>query len=246
MKQRISWERVKKNLRFLLFSGFSLGANWIFLFEAYRHTTISRAALSYYFAPVFVMILSPAVLKERLSRKKAACIAAAVLGMFLIIGRGADAAVGARHLLGAGCGLLAAGFYASLMLTNKFIKNMAGLEITLIQLATASLLLAPYVFVTEGSGMFPISGRSLLFVFILGIVHTGVGFYLFFTGMQNLSGQSMATLSYIDPVTSLILSALILREEMTFVQLAGAAMLLSSIFISEKNFLKKSGVNHMG
>src|SRR4051794_40089313 len=69
IKKKISWALVKVNALCLLFSSIALGGNWIFLFQAYKHTTISNAALSYYFAPVFVMILSPLVLKEKLSTK---------------------------------------------------------------------------------------------------------------------------------------------------------------------------------
>lgn len=149
MKKKISWELVKANALFLLLSSIVLGGNWILLFQAYRHTTISNAALSYYFAPVFVMILSPLVLKEKLSTKKIICISVAMLGMMLIIGNGGINTSRFDDLLGIGYGLLAAACYASLMLVNKFIKNMDGLETTLIQLGTAALLLIPYVFFTE-------------------------------------------------------------------------------------------------
>ena len=131
----------------------ALGANWMFLFQAYKHTTISNAVLSYYFAPVFVLILSPLVLKEKLSVKKIITIAVAMLGMVFIVGNSGVSTSGWDHLIGIGYGLMAAGFYAALMLLNKFIKNMDGLETTVIQLGTATMILIPYVFFTEGFGI---------------------------------------------------------------------------------------------
>ncbi|BAU28453.1 RarD protein [Aneurinibacillus soli] len=238
MKKKISWGLVKANALFLLLSSIALGGNWILLFQAYRHTTISNAALSYYFAPVFVMILSPLVLKEKLSTKKIICIGVAMLGMLLIVGNGGVSASGFDDLLGIGYGLLAAACYASLMLVNKFIKNMDGLETTLIQLGMAALLLMPYVFFTEKFNISEVSSSSILFIVILGIIHTGVGFLLFFSGMQKLKGQSIAALSYVDPITSLVISAVILQESMTFVQLLGGALLLGSTFISENKSIK--------
>lgn len=234
VKQRLSWEKMKENALFLLLSGIALGGNWVFLFQAYKYTTISNATLSYYFAPVFLMILSPVLLKERLSFKKIACIGVAMFGMFLIVGSSGGSAAGYHHLYGILYGLTAAGFYASLMLLNKFMKNLSGLETTLIQLATASLLLMPYVFLTEGFTLFSITKQSLLFILILGVVHTGVGFFLFFSGMKLLKGQSIASLSYIDPITALIISTVILRENMTVIQFVGGVLLLGSIFVSEK------------
>ena len=234
-RQRLSWEKIKKNALLLLVSGVALGANWIFLFEAYRNTTIANAALSYYFAPVFILCLSPFVLKEKLSPRKIVCIGIAVLGMFLIVGSGGNGAAGGNNLQGILCGLTAAGFYASLMLLNKFIKNLTGLETTLIQLATASLLLIPYVFLTNGgTGLFQLAGLSLIFILILGVVHTGVGFFLFFSGMKHLKGQSIAALSYLDPITSVILSFVLLQESMTALGLIGGVLLLGATFVSER------------
>ncbi|MFB5281034.1 DMT family transporter [Peribacillus sp. Hz7] len=240
MKKKFSWALVKANALILLLSSIALGGNWIFLFQAYKHTTISNAALSYYFAPVFVLILSPLVLKEKLSAKKIICIGIAMLGMLLIVGNSGVSTSGLGHLLGIGYGLMAAIFYASLMLFNKFIINMDGLGITFIQLGTSTLLLMPYVFFTEGFGILEVSSSSIPFILILGIVHTGIGFLLFFSGMQKLKGQSIAALSYTDPITSLVISAIILQEQMTVVQMLGGALLLGSTFVSENQSMKFS------
>ncbi len=238
-RQKISWEGIKKNAAILLVSGVVLGANWIFLFEAYRNTTIANAALSYYFAPVFVLCLTPVVLKEKLSVKKIVCIGVALLGMFFIVGGGANGALGGGSLTGIACGFTAAGFYASLMLLNKFIKNLSGLETTLMQLAVASLVLLPYAAVTGGGeGLFHLAGLSLLLVLILGVVHTGIGFFLFFSGMKGLKGQSIAALSYLDPVTSVVLSCVVLQEGMTPLALTGGALLLGATFVSERKLIR--------
>lgn len=231
--QKLSWENIKKNIPALLLSSLALGCNWIFLFQAYKYTTIANAALSYYFAPVFVVIMSPIVLKESISLKKAACICIAVLGMFFIVKSSGNDGVEYNHLLGIFYGIIAAAFYATLMLTNKFIKNMNGLETTILQLSLAAMILTPYVFATEGINLFRVKGLSIVYIIILGVVHTGAGFYLFFCGMKNIKAQSIAALSYIDPVTSLFASFIIFGENMTWLQVMGAVLLLDSTFISE-------------
>lgn len=235
MKKKISWAIVKVNALILLLSSIALGGNWIFLFQALKHTTLSNATLSYYFAPVIVLIVSPLVLKEKLSVKKIICIAVAMLGMLFIVGNGGVNTSGLNDLIGIGYGLMAAVLYASLMLLNKFIKNMDGLETTVLQLGTATILLMPYVFFTDGFGILEVSSSSIPFILILGVIHTGIGFLLFFSGMQKLKGQSIAALSYADPITSLVISALILQEQMTFVQILGGALLLGATFVSENN-----------
>ncbi|MET1178448.1 DMT family transporter [Peribacillus simplex] len=232
LKKSISWKSVKTNASTLFLSGIALGGNWIFLYQSYDYTTITNATLGYYFAPVFVMILSPIILKEQLPIKKIVCIGVAILGMLLIVGNGISAS-GKGDLLGIFFGLVAAAFYAALMLLNKFIQNMAKLEITMIQLGTTALLLLPYVLITEGFSIFEVSRSSIPFIILLGIVNTGIGFWLFFSGMQKLKGQSIAMLSYVDPFVAILISALILQEQMTFVQMLGGILLLGSTFVSE-------------
>ncbi|WHY58782.1 DMT family transporter [Peribacillus simplex] len=239
MKKSISWKLLKTNASILFLSGIALGGNWIFLYQSYDYTTITNATLGYYFAPVFVMILSPIILKEQLPIKKIVCIGAAILGMLSIVGNGISAS-GKGDLLGIFFGLVAAAFYAALMLLNKFIQNMAKLEITMIQLGTTALLLLPYVLITEGFSILEVSRSSIPFIILLGIVNTGIGFWLFFSGMQKLKGQSIAMLSYVDPFVAILISALILQEQMTFVQMLGGILLLGSTFVSENKSIKFS------
>ncbi|WHY99611.1 DMT family transporter [Peribacillus simplex] len=239
MKKSISWKLMKANASILFLSGIALGGNWIFLYQSYDYTTITNATLGYYFAPVFVMILSPIILKEQLPIKKIVCIGVAILGMLLIVGNGISAS-GKGDLLGIFFGLVAAAFYAALMLLNKFIQNMDKLEITIIQLGTTALLLLPYVLITEGFSILEVSRSSIPFIILLGIVNTGIGFWLFFSGMQKLKGQSIAMLSYVDPFVAILISAVILQEQMTFVQMLGGTLFLGSTFVSENKSIKFS------
>ncbi|QIZ08087.1 EamA family transporter [Priestia megaterium] len=232
IKKKISWNLVKSNALFLILSCIALGGNWIFLYQSYDHTTIANATLGYYFAPVFVMILSPFVLREQLSIKKIVCIGVAIIGMLMIVGEGVSASR-SNDILGLSFGLIAAAFYAALLLLNKFIKDMGKLELTIIQLGTTTLLLMPYVFLTEGFGIFEVSSSSIPFILILGIINTGIGFWLFFSGMEKLKGQSIAMLSYVDPFVAILVSAIILQEQMTIVQMLGGVLLLGSTFVSE-------------
>lgn len=229
-KQKLSWRSAKKNAAAILVASIALCGNWIFLFQAYKKTTIASAALSYYFAPVLVIMLSPFVLKEKLSIKKVVCIGIALLGLFFILQNGRMETTG-DHLLGIGYGLIAAGFYAGLTLVNKFIRDLDGLAITLLQLGLSVILLTPFVLFTEGFNFIPSTSTTVILILVLGIVHGGIGFYLFFAGMKGLNSQSIAVLSYIDPLTSLLISVLVIEERMTFQQLFGAVLLLGSIWI---------------
>lgn len=240
-KDKISFKGIKKNFILLFISGIGIGINWIFLFQAYKYTTISAATLSYYFAPVFVTLLSPVILKEKLPIIKIVCISAAMLGMFFIVkgtnGNSNFENIAYNHTLGIIYGLSAAIFYGSVILMNKFIKELKSLETTLTQLTLASLVLFPYVMFTDGIKVFNTSMSSLTFLIILGIIHTGFAYFLYFSSIKDLKGQTIAVLSYIDPISAVIISAFLLKESMTFGQVIGGILILSSTFISE-NYTK--------
>lgn len=229
LKRRISFAAVKKNLGLLLFSGAAIGANWICLFESYRYTTIATATLCYYLAPVFVMLCSPFLLKEKLTPLRTACIAAALLGMFLV-GDKAIPANGGNDGKGIAFGLAAAALYASVVLANKFLKDIKAMDMTAVQLGTAALVLLPYVLLTADITPAAFDGRTVALLLVLGIVHTGAAYLLYFSSLQGMSGQLAAVFSYIDPLTAILLSALFLGEKMTGLQALGAVLILGGAF----------------
>lgn len=231
LKKKISFEAIKNNLYLLIFSGLAVGLNWIFLFQGYKYTSISNATLSYYFAPVFVTILAPFVLKEKLTLSKFLCVLIALVGMFCIVG--VDRINGGSDLIGIFYGLLAAGFYASVILMNKFLKGIDSIEITVVQLISATITLLPYVLYVEGLGILSVSSASIPYILILGIVHTGIAYLLYFSSLQGLKGQTIAVLSYIDPVFAIIISAVILKEQLGLLQIIGGILILGSSFLSE-------------
>jgi drug/metabolite transporter (DMT)-like permease len=239
VKHKPSYQALKKNALLLLISGAAIGLNWIFLFESYRYTTISNATISYYFAPIFVMILAPWVLKEKLTSVKVICITGAMIGLFLIVNPGAGGTICSQnHTVGILYGLLAAALYASVILMNKFIKNLSGFEITLVQLMAGAFVLFPYVLWQGNLDLGGLDTNSIIFILILGIVHTGLAYFLYFTSLQELKGQTIAVLSYIDPISAVIIAAIFLSEGMTAIQMIGGVLVLGSTFLSEKLEIK--------
>ena len=235
LKQKISLKSIKGNSWLLILSGAAVGLNWILLFQAYKYTTISNATLSYYFAPIFVIILAPFILKEKITILKVGCISTAMMGLFLIVYHG-DSAIGAsyNHVVGILYGLSAAVFYASVILMNKFIRNLSGFETTLVQLLVSAIVLFPYVFTKDTMDFSGVNLDSIIYILILGVVHTGIAYYIYFTSLQKLKGQTIAVLSYIDPISAVIIAAIFLGESMSFIQMVGGILILGSAFLSER------------
>ncbi len=237
LKEKMSWQKIKPNLLLLIISGAGIGFNWILMFEAYKFTSIANATLSYYFAPVIVVLLSPLLLKERVTLVKVGCILAALGGMFLIVGVGGGE--GKNHMIGIGYGLAAAVLYAGVVILNKYLKGLSGLEVTLIQISAATIVLFPYILVTETINVFSIDKRSAVFLIIMGLLHTGIAYLMYFTGMKLLKAQTVAVLSYIDPISAILMSALFTREKLTLLQIFGGILILGATLFNEAYDRKK-------
>lgn len=233
-KGTISGRAIKKNLVLLVLSGSAVGLNWIFLFEAYHYTTISKATLSYYFAPIFVIFLSPFILKEKLTIYKLICAIIALIGLVLIVDikvNNLAQLVASKELVGIMYGLLAAALYAFVILINKFLKGISGLEITITQLVMVVIVLCPYVVLKEGFSLSNIGASSILAMLLLGVLHTGVAYFMYFSAMQHLESHTIAIFSYIDPISAIILAAIFLGEDMNIVQIIGSIFILGSAVI---------------
>ena len=223
--QKLELKKIKKEVLLLFFSGAAMGLNWILLFEAFNYTTVSVATLSYYFAPVIVILVCPILFKEKMSAKQWICFLMSTLGIILITGIG-DLEQNTSHLKGILFGLSAAVFYATVILLNKFIKNVQGLHRTFLQFLAAIIVLVPYVLCTGGIHLSALTRFGWTNLLIVGFIHTGLTYCLYFSSLKELSGQKAAILSYIDPLVAVLVSVLLLGESMTPTQVIGGMLIL--------------------
>jgi len=232
-KTPIHWDIVRRRLPLLALSGAFIGFNWILLFEAYRYTTVATATLCYYLAPVFVILVSPIVLKEALTVRKLLCVLAALGGMVLVSGVLSAGFSGSQEMLGVLFGVGAAVLYASVVLMNKKLADVPAFDKTIFQLGTAAAALLPYVLVTERGTALQWTPLAVGLLLVVGIIHTGVAYALYFGSIGELSAQTAALYSYIDPVSAIFLSAIFLHEGLTIPGVIGAVLVLGSTLVSE-------------
>lgn len=223
-RQPIPIKTLKKEALLLLLSGAAMGVNWILLFEAFEYTSISAATLSYYFAPVLVTLICPFLFRERLGAKQIVCFVMSTVGIVLITG--SVSVAGGRDFIGILFGLGAAVFYATVILLNKYIKNVQGLHRTFLQFIAAIIVLVPYVALTGGVTLGGLDGAGWINLLIVCIVHTGLAYCLYFSSLKELPGQEAAILSYVDPLVAVLLSVALLREPMSLWQWVGGGLIL--------------------
>lgn len=231
LKRRINTASVKSNFKHLVIAGVALGLNWIFLFEAYRLTSVATATLAYYMAPIILILLSPILLHERIPLGKWICVICALFGMSLISGvwDGSENVA----LDGITMGLIAACFYASVVINNKFLKGIDPYDSSIVQLAVAAIVLLPYVLFTVDFSVLKPDTTTIGLTLAVGILHTGVAYWLYFSALPKLEAARIAIFSYIDPAIAILLSVFVLMEPMTTAGVIGAVLILGAALASE-------------
>lgn len=212
-------------------SGAALGVGWIFLFEAYRLIGVGIASLAYYCGPVIVMALSPALFHERLTAAKLLGFAAVVCGAFLVVAQGQGAA---PSPLGFVCGGMSAVMYAVMVICSKRASDaIVGIEASAIQLVASFAAVAVFALVAHGSELAVPLSANWPAILCLGLVNTGLGCYLYFSAMGQLPVQRVSVWGYLEPLSAVILSALILGEALTPANVAGTAFILGGAIFCE-------------
>lgn len=221
---------IRGKLPLLVLSGVFLGLNWIFLFAAYMQTTVAIASLCNYMAPVIVILIAPAILREPLDRRKLPCVAAAFAGIVLVSGVWGGA-IG--NVSGVFMGLAGALCFVGVVICNRKLREIPALDKSVVQLAVSALTILPYVLIKNRGADLVWDGRSVLIILLLGVVHTGAAYCLYFSGMGNLPIQTVAVLGYIEPVVSVLCSAVFLHEAMGISGWMGAVLILGAALVSE-------------
>lgn len=212
----------------LVLGGAALGFNWVALFEAYRLLNVSLATLIYYVGPMLILLLSPVLFREKLTRQKLLAVGIVAVGLVCISG---SIAFGGMNTAGLLTAMLSALFYASLIAFNKRITRTPGMQTAAIELDVAFVVVLVYVLLTVG--LPHPKASDVPFIAVIGLVNTGLAYVLYFSGLQKLPGQSVALISYVDPVSALLFSAVLLDEKMTLLQVIGAVLIIGGAMLGE-------------
>lgn len=235
VKRSFSFAELKADLIPATIGGAALGLNWVLLFSAYRSAGVGLSTLTYYCGPIIVLALSPVLFKEKLTWNKLLAIAAVAVGMFCITGDiepGSDVQTGI--LFGGGAALL----YASLIVANKRVKRLSGLNCAMYELIVAFFVVLIYLVASNVKLPVIPAAEDIVWVLAIGLVNTGLAYYLYFSSLQKLPGQTVALVCYIDPLTALLVSGAFLGEKLLGVQIAGAVLILGGACLGELKFKK--------
>ncbi|WP_107841064.1 DMT family transporter [Metasolibacillus meyeri] len=229
MKKKMQFWKNKRHLFYLAISGIAMGASWILLFEAYAQIGVSIATLAYYCGPVIVMLLSTLIFKEKMTSAKLFGFLVVIIGMLCVNGQAFTAG---EISLGLAFGILAAIMYAVMVIFNKMASSIQGFENAVCQLVIGFLTVALFVGMKQGF-IVQIADGNILPILILGVVNTGIGCYFYFSSIGHLPVQSVSILGYLEPLSALIFSVIILAERLSPLQMVGAVLILGGAAYGE-------------
>lgn len=228
-REKLTFFKYKTQSIFLAVSGVAMGTSWIFLYEAYDEIGVSLASLAYYCGPVIVMILSPFLFGEKLTRIKVCSFLVVLVGIFLVNGTAFENGV---SVWGLACGLLSAVCYSLMVMFNKKAKDLTGLENSMLQLFVAFLTVAIFVGIKEGYRM-EIDTQSIIPILVLGLLNTGIGCYFYFSSIGRLPVQTVAICGYLEPLSAVVFSVIFLKETMFPIQIVGAVLIIGGAMLGE-------------
>lgn len=225
---RLSFYKNKRDFTAIAVSGISMGASWMFLYEAYALLGVSVASLCYYCGAILVMVLSPLVFKERLTAPKIIGFLAAACGIMLINGYSKTS----LSKWGLFCGLMSALTYCFMVMFNKKAQKITGLENSMLQLIVAFVTVGAFLLCKNGFAL-TVPRESMLPILVLGVINTGIGCYLYFSSIAGVSSQTVAICGYIEPASAVVFSVLFLKESISPFQILGAVLIVGGAICAE-------------
>lgn len=211
-----------------------------FLFAAAVHyLPASLAEMLLFTYPVIVSLLSFMIGSEAFSFLKGVALLICSGGLFLILGVSLE---NVNHL-GVVLGLSGALIYSCyILVSNRVLKDIHPLVATTYVCSSAAIAFLTYAGMTGQLILtLPLHG----WLAILGIVLPGtiIGILCFFAGITRIGATNASIISTAEPIITVLLSALILGEHLTFLQIFGGLLIISSILILQLCTASKAKAN---
>ena len=227
-RKPLGFLREKRSALLIAVSGVAMGASWMFLYEAFTQIGVSFATLTYYCGPVILVALSPLLFKESLTRLKLLALGMVALGAILLNGPLA----GGGSLWGLFCGIMAALCYVAMVAFNKKAHGVSGMENTLLQLVAALATVSSFLLWKQGLSL-GVAAGDWPYVLVLGLLNTGYACWLYFSSIGKLPVQTVAVCGYVEPLSAVLFSVILLGETMSVWQAMGAALIFSGAMLSQ-------------
>ncbi len=194
-------------------------------FFALAHTTVANAVFTHYTAPIFVALLSPLLLMERIQRVTLLSLPIAVIGMTIIVLSGHGLQTGSRHLPGIAAGTASGIAYAFIIIYSRKLSRigMHRQAVVLMPWITAAAML-PAAFLSD----YHLTLRGVALLLLSGVFHSTVAPLLYYYALRTVMAQHAAILGYMEPLAAIPMAWVLLAERPAGGALFGGMLILLS------------------
>lgn len=219
--------RAAKSWRVMLSLGLLLALGWTLLFHSMKLIAIANAVLLNYTAPIFVALLAPLFLKEKLEKSTLLALAISVAGI-VVISYQQNLQISHLNLLGVILGLLAGLAYAGFIIASKrALSSFSSQVVAFYSYSVASIFLLPFVIGTD----FSPDLASWILLLVLGVFNTGFAVTLYLKGLGMVTAQKAVVFTYLEPASAVVFGFLFLAQQPTPLMLVGGFLILIAGYI---------------
>ncbi|NVD37481.1 DMT family transporter [Ensifer sp. HO-A22] len=203
--------------------GVAIVVNWLLLFAAYSHASISIATMVYNTQPFMLLALGALFLGEKITATKVFWLSISFAGMLAIISAKPGGGFAPEdYLVGIALSIGAAFFYAIAALLTKLLKGTPPHLIALIQVITGTLMLAPMALAAPA----PSGAEQWSILVAVGVIHTGIMYVLLYGAIQRLPTHMTGALSFIYPIAAIVVDRLAFGHALQPIQILGSIAIL--------------------
>ena len=219
-----------RSWRAMLSLGLLLASGWTLLFHSMKLIAIANAVLLNYMAPIFVALLAPLFLKEKLEKSTLLALAISVAGIMFISQQQNLQIVDLNdlNLWGVIFGLLAGLVYAGFIIASKrALSSFSSQVVAFYSYSVATIFLFPFVIGTD----FSPDLASWILLLVLGVFNTGFAVTLYLKGLGMVKAQKAVVFTYLEPASAVVFGSFFLAQQPTPFMLVGGFLILVAGYI---------------
>jgi drug/metabolite transporter (DMT)-like permease len=219
-RRRMTW----RQFGLAVLGGIAIVLNWLLLFGAYAHASISVATALYNTQPFMLLVFGAVMFSERITATKMGWLLLAFGGLLLITLHKPDADYmsGANYMLGIAMALSAALGWAVAAVTTKKLTGVPPQLIALIHVCTGAVMLLPFAELGDQ----PSDAPTWSTLVTIGFLHTGLMYALMYSAVQRLPTDLQGALSFIYPAVAILVDVIALKHQLHLTQIAGVVAIL--------------------
>ncbi len=219
--------KIVRKERSIIGLAFLIIANAFLYYFALTKTTIANAVLTHYTAPIFVALLSPLILRERVDRITWLSLAMSSAGLWMIFSNN-NIVLGGDHIIGVSAGTLSGVAYALLVIVAKPLsQRYFPIAISFLTNSITVILLLPFAVLSK----YTIELNAVILLLLMGVIHSTLAVILYLQGLRVVEAHKAAILGYIEPVSAVALAVLFLSEAITASVVIGGILIIVSGYI---------------